>query len=74
MAFIFKKKKKGADKYRIGMEKTRTGPFSRLKRLFSGYNEITEDFFDELEETNRTFSVNDAEGYGVIGGFSFEEV
>ncbi len=31
-------------------------------------------FFDLAEETDRTFSVNDAEGYGVIGGFSFEEV
>ncbi len=31
-------------------------------------------FFDELEETDRTFSVCDAEGYGIVGGFSFEEV
>lgn len=32
------------------MEKTRQGAFSRLKRLFTGYNEVTEEFFDELEE------------------------
>ena len=49
--FKSKKKKEEANKYRIGMEKTRkSGAFSRLKRLFSNYNEITEDLFDELEE------------------------
>src|SRR5690554_5898889 len=47
---IFKNKKKDAAKYRIGMEKTRKGAFSRLGKLFSGYNEVTEEFFDELEE------------------------
>ena len=31
-------------------------------------------FFDVTEETDRTFSVCDAEGVGTIGGFSFEEV
>jgi len=31
-------------------------------------------FFDEIEETDRNFSVNDAEGYGTINGFDFEEV
>ena len=46
---LFKKKKRN-DKYRIGMEKTRKGSFARLKRLFTGYNEVTEEFFDELEE------------------------
>lgn len=46
---LFKKKKRN-DKYRIGMEKTRKGSFARLKRLFTGYNEATEEFFDELEE------------------------
>ncbi|MCK9536440.1 MAG: signal recognition particle-docking protein FtsY [Bacilli bacterium] len=52
MGFInfFKGRKKSTDKYRIGMAKTRKGSFSRLKKLFTGYNEITEDFFDELEE------------------------
>ena len=48
--FKSKAKKKEAEKYRIGMEKTRAGTFSRLKRLFSSYNAITEDLFDELEE------------------------
>ncbi|MGB4181565.1 MAG: signal recognition particle-docking protein FtsY [Bacilli bacterium] len=32
------------------MENTRQGAFSRLKRLITGYNEVTEEFFDELEE------------------------
>lgn len=48
--FKSKQKKQEAEKYRIGMEKTRSGAFSRLKRLFSNYNEITEELFDELEE------------------------
>ncbi|MFY9538061.1 MAG: signal recognition particle-docking protein FtsY [Bacilli bacterium] len=47
---LFRNKKKRNDKYRIGMEKTRQGAFSRLKRLITGYNEVTEEFFDELEE------------------------
>ncbi len=50
---IFKKnkeKKEDAKKYRIGMEKTRKGPFARLNSLFKGYNQITEELFDELEE------------------------
>jgi len=48
--FKNKEKKKQAEKYRIGMEKTRTGVFSKLKRLFSNSSEITDDLFDELEE------------------------
>ncbi len=48
--FKSKEKKKEAEKYRIGMEKTRSGAFSRLKKLFNNYNQITEDLFDELEE------------------------
>lgn len=49
--FKNKNKKKDAEKYRIGMEKTRkSGAFSRLKKIFTSYNEITEDLFDELEE------------------------
>jgi len=48
--FKSKEKKEAAKKYRIGMEKTRKSGFSRLASLFSGYNEITEDLFDELEE------------------------
>ncbi|MGI6710630.1 MAG: signal recognition particle-docking protein FtsY [Bacilli bacterium] len=48
--FKNKEKKREAEKYRIGMEKTRKGVFSRLKKLFSNTNEITDDLFDELEE------------------------
>ncbi|MDD3383066.1 MAG: signal recognition particle-docking protein FtsY [Bacilli bacterium] len=48
--FKNKEKKKQAEKYRIGMEKTRTGVFSKLKKLFSNSSEITDDLFDELEE------------------------
>ena len=48
--FKSKEKKREAEKYRIGMEKTRKGVFSRLKKLFSNTNEITDDLFDELEE------------------------
>ncbi|MFA7689353.1 MAG: signal recognition particle-docking protein FtsY, partial [Bacilli bacterium] len=47
--FKSKKKKHEAEKYRIGMEKTRSS-MSRLKKLFANYNEITDDLFDELEE------------------------
>lgn len=48
--FKSKKNKKDAEKYRIAMDKTRKNTFSRLKNLFSHYNQLTEDFFDELEE------------------------
>lgn len=48
--FKTNQKKKDAEKYRIGMEKTRTGALSRLKKLFSSYNEITDELFEELEE------------------------
>ncbi|MDD4000597.1 MAG: signal recognition particle-docking protein FtsY [Bacilli bacterium] len=49
---IFKssEKRKKAEKYRIGMEKTRKGSFLLLKQLFTKYNRITEELFDELEE------------------------
>ena len=48
--FKSKDKKKDAEKYRIGMEKTRKGSFSLLKQLFSRHNQVTEELFDELEE------------------------
>ena len=48
--FRSKEKRKEAEKYRIGMEKARKGSLGRLKELFSRYNKITEDFFDELED------------------------
>ena len=47
--FKSKKRKQEAEKYRIGMEKTRSS-MSRLKKLFANYNEITDELFDELEE------------------------
>jgi len=48
--FKSKEKREKAKKYRIGMEKTRKGAFSKLTSLFSSHNTITEEFFDELEE------------------------
>ena len=48
--FKNKNKQKNAEKYRIGMEKTRKGSLSGLKRIFSGKTEINDDLFDELEE------------------------
>ena len=46
---LFKKKKANnnkalekANKYRLGMEKTRTGLLNKLKGLFNSYDEITE--------------------------------
>lgn len=47
--FKSKKKKQEAEKYRIGMEKTRSS-ISRLKKLFANYNTVTDELFDELEE------------------------
>jgi len=47
--FKSKSKQKEREKYRIGMEKTRKS-MSLLKKLFSSYDEITEELFDELEE------------------------
>ncbi len=47
--FRSKKKKQEAEKYRIGMEKTRSS-MSRLKKLFVNYNKVTDELFDELEE------------------------
>jgi fused signal recognition particle receptor len=48
--FKSKDKKKKAEKYRIGMEKTRKGSMSLLRQLFNRYKQVNEDFFDELEE------------------------
>lgn len=48
--FKSKEKKREAEKYRIGMEKARSGAFSRLKKLFGSYSEINDELFDELEE------------------------
>ncbi|HNZ50524.1 MAG TPA: signal recognition particle-docking protein FtsY [Bacilli bacterium] len=48
--FKSKQKRQEAEKYRIGMEKTRKHSLSKLKRLFTSYNDVTEELFDELEE------------------------
>ena len=53
MAFLFgrkKKKDKQSEKYNIGMRKTRTGFLNRIKQVLSGYNEITEELFDDLTD------------------------
>ena len=53
---IFKKKKKDnkalekANKYRLGMEKTRNGLLNKLKGLFQNYDDITEELFDDLTD------------------------
>ena len=39
------------DKIKAGLEKTRKALSSTLGEVFSGYNEIDDDFYDELEET-----------------------
>ncbi len=51
--FDFLKKKPKDDKskkYNIGMKKTRKGLLGKLKAVLSGYNEITEDLFDDLTD------------------------
>ncbi len=56
--FDFLKKKKEtsnealekAKKYNLGLEKTRKGFLSKLKNVLSGYDEITEDLFDDLTD------------------------
>ena len=54
---IFKKKKNNdskalekAKKYRLGMEKTRGGLLNKLKGLFSSYDAITDELFDDLTD------------------------
>jgi fused signal recognition particle receptor len=48
--FKNKEKVKQNEKYNIGMKKTRNGVMSRLKDLLNGYDQITEDLFDELTD------------------------
>lgn len=51
--FDFLKKKPKDDKskkYNLGMKKTRKGLLGKLKAVLSGYNEITEDLFDDLTD------------------------
>ena len=39
-----------AKKYQLGMEKTRSGLLNKIKGLFSNYNQLTDDFFDDLTD------------------------
>ena len=39
------------DKIKEGLAKTRKALSSTLDEVFTGYNEIDDDFYDELEET-----------------------
>ena len=48
--FFKKKKDVKAQKYNLGMEKTRKGFLTKLKQVLSGYDEITEDLFDDLTD------------------------
>lgn len=48
--FQSKEKKLQAEKYKIGMAKTRSGVLSHLKELLDSSNVINDDLFDELEE------------------------
>ncbi len=55
---LFKRKEKVAsseaqkiaDKYNLGMKKSRTGLLTKLKAVLSGYDEITEELFDDLTD------------------------
>ena len=49
---LFKSKEKriNAQKYKLGMSKTRSGIFSSLKELLETSKEISDELFDELEE------------------------
>jgi len=48
--FTSKEKRKNAQKYKLGMSKTRSGIFSNLKVLLETTSVITNELFDELEE------------------------
>ena len=39
------------DKIKAGLSKTRAALSNTLDEVFTGYNEIDDDFWDELEET-----------------------
>ena len=49
---LFKKKNKDekTKKYELGMKKTRQGLMGKLKAILSGYDEISEDLFDDLTD------------------------
>ena len=48
--FKSKEKRKNAQKYKLGMSKTRSGIFSNLKTLLETTQVISDELFDELEE------------------------
>ncbi len=48
--FKSKKRREKAQKYRIGMEKTRNSVFNQLNDLLKSGQNITEDLFEEIEE------------------------
>jgi len=48
--FKSKEKRKNAQKYKLGMSKTRSGIFSNLKLLLETTSVISNELFDELEE------------------------
>ncbi len=48
--FKSKEKKQQAQKYKLGMQKTRSGVLSNLKNLLDSVDVINDDLFDELEE------------------------
>ncbi len=48
--FRSKEKKLEAQKYKLGMQKTRSGVLSNLKNLLDSHKVISEDLFEELEE------------------------
>jgi fused signal recognition particle receptor len=48
--FKSKEQKKQAEKYKIGMSKTRSGVLSNLKNILESTSIINDDLFDELEE------------------------
>ncbi len=48
--FKSKEKRKNAQKYKLGMSKTRSGVFSNLKILLESSKVISDELFDDLEE------------------------
>lgn len=48
--FKIKEKRKNAQKYKLGMSKTRSSVFNNLKILLESSKEISDDLFEELEE------------------------
>ena len=48
---LFKRKKTTQQKkYNLGMKKTRSGLLGKLKAVFSNYDEITDELFDDITD------------------------